>query len=91
LVQNKGMSDVYTLGMIAGVVAVVAFVLYVWDRTSKNQEIEWLDAGKLAMGAGGVAGGVAYAVGSDGVDAVVESATSAASAAQDMFVGKPGF
>ncbi len=85
------MSDVYTLGMIAGVVAVVAFVLYIWERTSKNQEIEWLDAGKLALGAGGVAGGVAYAVGSDGVDAAVESVTSAASAAQDMFVGKPGF
>ena len=89
--QNKGMSDIYTLGMIAGIVAVVAFVLYVWDRTSKNQEIEWLDAGKLALGAGGVAGGVAYAVGSDGVDAAVESVTSAASAAQDMFIGKPGF
>ena len=85
------MSDIYTLGMIAGIVAVVAFVLYVWDRTSKNQEIEWLDAGKLALGAGGVAGGVAYAVGSDGVDAAMESVTSAASAAQDMFVGKPQF
>jgi hypothetical protein len=85
------MSDVYTLGMIAGIVAVVAFVLYVWDRTSKNQEIEWLDAGKLAMGAGGVAGGVAYAVGSDGVDAAVESVSAAASATQEMFVGKPNW
>ena len=82
------MSDVYTLGLIAGAVAVVAFVLYIWERTSKNQEIEWLDAGKLALGAGGVVGGVAYAVGSDNV---VESVTSAASAAQDMFVGKPEF
>lgn len=85
------MSDVYTFGMIAGVVAVIAFVLYVWERTSKSQEIEWMDAGKLALGAGGVAGGVAYAVGSDGVDAAVESVTTAASAAQDMFVGKPQF
>ena len=85
------MSDVYTLGMIAGIVAVVAFVLYVWDRTSKNQEIEWLDAGKLALGAGGVAGGVAYAVGSDGVDAAMESVSSAAAATQEMFVGKPGW
>jgi len=85
------MPDIYTLGVIAGVVAVVAFVLYVWDRTSKNQDIEWLDAGKLALGAGGVAGGVAYAVGSDGVDAAVESVTSAASAAQDMFVGNLDF
>ena len=85
------MSDVYTLGMIAGIVAVVAFVLYVWERNSKSEEVDWLDAGKLALGAGGVAGGVAYAVGSDGVDAAVESVTTAAAAAQDMFVGKPGF
>ncbi len=74
--------------MVAGVVAVVAFVLFIWDRSSKGQEIEWLDAGKLALGAGGVAGGVVYAVGSEDV---MESVTSAASAAQDMFVGKPGF
>lgn len=85
------MSDVYTFGMIAGVVAVVAFVLYVWDRTSKSQDIDWMDAGKLALGAGGVAGGVVYAVGSDGVDAAMESVTSAAAATQEMFTGKPAF
>lgn len=85
------MSDVYTFGMIAGVVAVVAFVLYVWDKTSKSQDIDWMDAGKLALGAGGVAGGVAYAVGSDGVDAAMESVTSAAAATQEMFTGKPQF
>lgn len=82
------MSDVYTLGMIAGVVAVVAFVLYIWERNSKGQEVEWLDAGKLALGAGGVAGGVAYAVGTDAAEAAVESV---ASVAQDMFTGKPEF
>jgi hypothetical protein len=85
------MTDVYTMGMIAGVVAVVAFVLYVWDRTSKSQEIEWLDAGKLALGAGGVAGGVAYAVGADGVDVAVDSVSSVAAATQEMFTGKPAF
>lgn len=82
------MSDVYTLGMIAGIVAVVAFVLYVWERNSKGQEVEWLDAGKLALGAGGVAGGVAYAVGTDGAEAALETVTAAA---QDMFTGKPEF
>ena len=74
--------------MVAGVVAVVAFVIYVWDRTSKGSDIEWLDAGKLALGAGGVAGGIAYAVGAD--DAL-EAVTSVASSAQEMFVGKPEF
>ena len=81
-------SDLYTLAMVAGVVAVVAFVIYVWDRTSKGDDIEWLDAGKLALGAGGVAGGIAYAVGAD--DAL-EAVTSVASSAQEMFVGKPEF
>jgi hypothetical protein len=81
-------SDMYTLAMVAGVVAVVAFVLYVWDRTSKGDEIEWMDAGKLAVGAGGVAGGIAYAVGAD--DAL-DAVTSVASSAQEMFVGKPEF
>jgi hypothetical protein len=77
--------DLYILTMIAGVVAVLTFVLYLWDRSSKQQPIEWLDAGKIALSAGGVASGVAYAVGSeDAVGTVV-------AAAQDMFVGKPEF
>jgi hypothetical protein len=82
------MDSTYTLAMVAGVVAVIAFVLYIWDRNTKNEGVDWLDAGKLALGAGGVAGGIAYAVGTDDAAAAVESV---ASAAQDMFVGKPGF
>jgi hypothetical protein len=78
----------YTLAMIAGVVAVIAFVLYIWDRKSKGSDIEWLDAGKLALTAGGTAGGIAYAVGAEDVADVV---TSVADKAQEMFVGKPEF
>jgi hypothetical protein len=80
--------DTYTLAMIAGVIAVIAFVLYIWDRKSKGAEIEWLDAGKIALTAGGAAGGVAYAVGAEDVADVV---TSVADKAQEMFVGKPEF
>jgi hypothetical protein len=80
--------NTYSLAMIAGVVAVVAFVLYVWDRKTKGSDVEWLDAGKLALGAGGVAGGIAYAVGAEDVADVV---TSVADKAQEMFVGKPEF
>jgi hypothetical protein len=80
--------DTYTLGVVAGAVAVLAFVFYIWDRYSKEQPVDWMDAGKLAISAGGVAGGVAYAVGTDGALDVVETATAAA---QDMFVGKPEF
>jgi hypothetical protein len=82
------MTDLYSLGMIAGVVAVAAVVLYLWDRNAKGEAVEWLDLGKFAVGAGGVAGGVAYAVGSE--DAI-EAVTSVASQAQEMFVGKPEF
>ena len=46
------------------------------------------DAGKLALSAGGVASGVAYAVGTDGATDAVEAVTAAT---QDMFVGKPEF
>ena len=74
--------------MIAGVIAVIAFVLYIWDRRSKGADIEWLDAGKIAITAGGAAGGIAYAVGADDVAGVV---TSVADKAQEMFVGKPEF
>ena len=80
--------EMYTLAMIAGVDAVNAFVLYVWDRKTKGEAIEWLDAGKLALGAGGAAGGIAYAVGTDDV---AETVTSVAEKAQEMFVGKPEF
>ena len=77
-----------SLVVIVGVVAVIAFVLYIWDRKSKDQPIDIMDAAKLAVGAGGVAGGVAYAVGSeDAMEAVASVATSA----QEMFVGKPEF
>jgi hypothetical protein len=80
--------DLKVLGMIAGAVAVLAFILYTWDRSSKGQPVEWLDAGKLSLSAGGVAGGIAYALGTeDGAEAVATVAT----AAQEMFVGKPEF
>lgn len=80
--------DLRVLGMIGGVVAVLAFILYTWDRSSKGQPIEWLDAGKLSLSAGGVAGGIAYALGSE--DAA-ETVATVATAAQEMFVGKPEF
>jgi hypothetical protein len=81
--------DVQTVGIIAGVVALVAVILYVWERRTKQQPIEITDAAKLALGASGIAGGVAYAV--TGVENVQESVEAVTSAVQDMFVGKPEF
>jgi hypothetical protein len=80
--------DVQTLGIIAVIVAAVVVVLYVWDRRTKQQTFDMMDAAKLAVGAGGIASGVAYAVGTDSISDVVETATSSV---QEMFVGKPEF
>lgn len=80
--------DVQTLGIIAVIVAAVVVVLYVWDRRTKQQTFDLLDAAKLAVGAGSIASGVAYAVGTDSISEVVETATSSV---QEMFVGKPEF
>lgn len=80
--------DSQTLGIIAGVVAVVAIVLYVWDRKSKQQPVDWFDAAKLGLGAAGISSGVAYTVGGDSIATIAETVTTAT---QEMFVGKPEF
>ena len=80
--------DYQTLAIVALIVASVAIVLYVWDRRTRNESIVWSSATKLGLGAGGIATGVAYAVGTDEAAEVVEQVTSTV---QDMFVGKPGF
>ncbi len=85
------MMDVQTLGMIAAVVVVVVVVLYVYDRRSKQQPVEIVDAAKLAIGAGAIASGVTYAVGGDSLPDVVEKVASVTETAQEMFVGKPEF
>ena len=83
--------DVQTVGIIAAVVVVVTIVLYVYDRRSKQQPVEVMDAAKLAIGAGAIAGGVTYAVGGDSLPDVVERVSAVTETAQEMFVGKPEF
>jgi hypothetical protein len=80
--------DIQTLGIIAGIVAAVVVILYVWDRRKTSQPVDLGDAAKLAIGAGTVAGGVAMAVTGDVPEGVVEKV---ADVAQEMFVGKPEF
>ena len=79
--------DTQTLGTIVGVVVLVTVVLYVWDRRTKHQAVDYMDAAKLSIGAGAIAGGVTYALGSDMLPDVMESV----SGVQEMFVGKPEF
>ena len=82
--------DVQTLGLIAGVVLVVVILLYVYDRRSKQQPVDVMDAAKLGVGAAAIAGGVTYAVGGEAVADAVEKMSSVLPD-QEMFTGKPEF
>jgi hypothetical protein len=83
--------DAKTIGIIVAVVVAVTVVLYVYDRRTKQQPVDLVDAAKLAVGAGSIAGGVTYAVGGDSLPDVVETISKAADVTQEMFVGKPEF
>ncbi len=80
--------DVQTIGMIVGAVLVVTLLLYIYDRRSKHQPVDVLDAAKLGVGAAAIAGGVTYAVGGE---AVADAVETVATDAQEMFLGKPEF
>ena len=80
--------DMQTLAIVAGIVAAVVVILYVWDRRKTGAPVDLGDAAKLALGAGTVAGGVAMAVTGEVPEGVVEKV---ADVAQEMFVGKPEF
>jgi hypothetical protein len=82
------MTDYQTLGMIVGVVMVVAALLYVLDRRARAQPVDYTDLGKIAGGSGVLATGILYSLGTETVTDVAETI---ASASQDMFVGKPEF
>lgn len=83
--------DIQTIGLIVGIVVAVTVVLYIYDRRTKQEPIDLVDAAKLMVGAGSIAGGVTYAVGGEGVSQVAETIAKAADMTQEMFVGKPEF
>jgi FtsH-binding integral membrane protein len=78
----------YTNLMIVAIVMVAAVVLYIVDRKSKGEPIDFGTLFKLTSFSGIVTGGVVFAVQSDSVAEVVAVATEST---QDMFVGKPTF
>ena len=82
--------EIQTIAIIGVVIASVVVILYVWDRRSKKEDINLVDAAKLAIGAGSVAGGVAYAVNGE-IPIPEEVIEKTAEVAVDMFVGKPEF
>ena len=82
------MPDYQTLGMVVGAVMIVAALLYVLDRRSKTQPVDYTDLGKIVAGSGVLTTGVLYSL---GTEVVTDVAETVATAAQDMFVGKPEF
>ena len=80
--------DVQTIGIIVGAVLVVTVLLYIYDRRSKQEPVNVVDAVKLAVGAGAIAGGVTYAVGGE---AVADALVTTAEVTHEIFTGKPEF
>lgn len=83
--------DVQSIAILAGIVAVVAILLYVYDRKSRKSQVSWADGVKIALGAGSVAGGVAAAVGAGDIAEVPSAVAGAVAETQEMFVGVPDF
>jgi len=72
-------------------VALVVFILYALERKSKDEPINWIDAGKLTVFGGLLSSGVVFATTGELPD-VVETVTKVdIPAVQDMFVGIPTF
>ena len=74
--------------IIVAIVVVAAVVLYIADRKTRGQPIEFPILAKIASFSGLATGGVVFALQSDAVSEAVSAVTDSA---QDMFVGKPTF
>lgn len=81
--------DSHTITMIA-IVSLGAVILYLLDRYSKNEEIQWADAGKIATISSLLTGGILFAVATDVGGTVVDAIKHGASESE-MFVGRPSF
>jgi uncharacterized membrane protein len=70
-------------------VALVCFIVYALERRSKDEPIDWADAGKLSLFGGIISAGVVFATTTDVVTDAVKNMEIPS--VQDMFVGKPTF
>uniref|UniRef100_A0A6C0KH10 Uncharacterized protein n=1 Tax=viral metagenome TaxID=1070528 RepID=A0A6C0KH10_9ZZZZ len=70
-------------------VALVCFIMYALERRSKNESIQWVDAGKITMFGGILTACVVFATSSEVVVDAVKNIEIPA--VQDMFVGTPSF
>ena len=74
-------------------VALVAFIMYALDRRSKEQDLDWFQAGKVSLLSGLITSGVVFSTTAD-IPAVTEGVKTVTENAQiidDMFVGTATF
>ncbi len=71
-------------------VALVALIIYMLDRRSKEQPIEWDQAGKISLLSGLITSGVVFSTTAD-IPQTLENVKTTAESVQDMFVGTPSF
>ena len=70
-------------------VAIVCFIVYALERRSKNESINWFDAGKITVFGGILSACVVFGTSSEVVADAVKNLELPV--VQDMFVGKPTF
>ena len=70
-------------------VALVAFILYVLERRTKQEPIVWEDAFKLSLFGGLLSAGVVFASTAEVAKEIVGAGDVAS--LQEMFVGTPAF
>lgn len=76
---------------VAVAVGLVCFILYVLDRKSKSEPIDWLTAIKITIFGSVLAGGVTFATATEKVVEVIKQLPPEVPPTQDMFVGIPTF
>lgn len=75
---------------IIGIVVFATLVIYIVERYTSQKAIQTMDALKLSGLSAVLTTGVLYTV-SGGGETIIAPAVAAATAAQEMFVGKPAF
>jgi hypothetical protein len=79
------------IAYIAIAVGLVCFILYVLDRKSKAEPIDWITAIKLSMFGSALSAGVAFVTTGEKVVEVIKQLPPEVPPVQDMFVGIPTF
>uniref|UniRef100_A0A6C0JZW0 Uncharacterized protein n=1 Tax=viral metagenome TaxID=1070528 RepID=A0A6C0JZW0_9ZZZZ len=77
--------------LYAGIgIALACFIIYVLDRKSKSEPLQWDVAGKLSTIGGLIASGIAFVTSGD-IPIAETVAEVAKSVPEEMFVGTPTF